>query len=111
MAVCRASARVEEEEPRKVWWPARLHEQFREQGSPERVRGDDVHPAVLNDGGDLTHCVEQALGSGTHLLSAGGGAAALSSHTLIRRVNQVAEVRVFGLVELQGAADAVEDAV
>ena len=59
--------------------------------------------------GHVAHRVDQLLHVRADLLRAGRAAAASGVGALVGGPNQVVEVGVFGLVELQGAADAVED--
>ena len=89
--------------------PLRQHEHLGEQGGAEPVRGDRVEASVLDEHRHVVHGVDQLLHVRPDLLRPGRAAATAGVGALVRGPDQVVEVGVFGLVELQGPADAVQD--
>ena len=105
----RLGPRVEKDEPGRVHRPLRHDEHLREQRAPEPVRGDRIEPTVLDEHRHTAHRVDQLLHVRPDLLRAGRAAATSRVGTLVRGADQSVQMRMLGLVEPKGAADAVEN--
>jgi hypothetical protein len=78
------------------------------QGGAEAVGGEDVQSAVLHEGGDVGHRVQETLHSWPHALPCWTATGAGSGS---RRSDEVVEVGSFCVVEVQRPGDAFEDIV
>ena len=78
------------------------------QGPGQRVRGDDVEPAVLHERRDVGHRVQQLLHAGADPLLRG---TAPRPSAGARCAGQAEQVRTLGLVELQRPDERLQHAV
>src|SRR3954447_8873866 len=99
----------QEDEPRQVRGPGRTIEHRRVQGTAERVRGQDVEPAVADERRRAGHRVEDPLHArpDLRLCPAAGGARARG----VPDAGEVEQVRALDVVELQRDGDGVEHPV
>ena len=101
---------IEEREPGDVRWAARVGVDAVVEGAGEAVRGDEVHAAVAHEGRAGGDCVERPLQtrSGRRLERRTLRSAA-NRGCAVGGSGEECEVFSFGVVELEGAGDRVED--
>lgn len=100
--------RVEKEEPRRVWRPDGVRELLRVEGLGQRVRVQDVEPAIVDEGRERDDRVDDPPDAGADALRPGSPA----RHPLdVRDPDEIEQMGPLGLVELQRPADGVKDLV
>jgi hypothetical protein len=92
----------------RAWYrPHRVDVHLRVEGTPERVRGEDVQAAVLHERGRAGDRVEKVLHARPDPLLR---RAATDSRRRARRPREVEEVRTLRLVKLKGTGQRLQNA-
>src|SRR5437016_4184084 len=101
---------IEEGEPGEVRWPARVAIELGVEGSRKAVGRKQVHPPVADEGCTVCDGVQGPLQAGPWGPPLCGAAAwPHDGAGPVGGTRQVEQVRPFGVVELEGARDRVED--